>query len=281
MSNGYELADGSLSMDYEVGDEFLRTQNSFASGNAGELRVLTKDEGTECSLFYSEDGKEYAAQWDKLIPTPETKRKAKARKAKFAINAGDYIDSREFTREECERFCELAVERGFGRGEWMAYHGTRYFKLGVSSNYKEIKWGSMASGEISYGYSAKNNITTQFREFLDKEKDMSKFTKDDFEDGQKIYLEDGAKTIGGILITSYQPLYVCGDEAIARLPDGGFATLQFSTLSNNLKTPSGKKVIRIIDRDGTVLFEREPEKVKLELEVTPEQAEAIRKQLNQ
>lgn len=207
----------------------------------------------------------------------------------FTINAGDYIDSRKFTREECERFCELANENGFyftksdgafSIPDWGFRQDSSEKLLGVlaCSHSPQLWWEkSVYFNEIEN--KTTNNITTQFREFLDKEKGMSKFTKDDFEDGQRIYLEAGAKTIHGIPV--HEPLYVCGDEATARLPDGVFATLQFSTLSEGLKTPSGKKVMRIIDRDGTVLFEREPEKVKLELEVTPEQAEAIRKQLNQ
>ncbi|QDP59550.1 MAG: hypothetical protein GOVbin4162_124 [Prokaryotic dsDNA virus sp.] len=40
-------------------------------------------------------------------------------------------------------------------------------------------------------------------------------------------------------------------------------------------------IMKVIDRDGTVLFERKPEKVTLTLEVTPEQAEQIKKQLGE
>ena len=190
---------------------------------------------------------------------------------KFTINAGDYIENSEFTQEERERFCEIAVECGFK--ESCVFDFEDLF-LGVS-------WRSNSINTFPVMSSLTQNITTKFREFLDREKGMSKFTKDGFKDGQRVYLEDGAKTNYGNNISGGDAFYVCGEEAVLPLSDGRYISLALHELSDDMKTPSGQRVMLIVDRDGTVLFERGPEeKVKLELEVTPEQAKAIKEQLS-
>lgn len=179
----------------------------------------------------------------------------------FTINAGDYIDSREFTREECERFCELAVECGFGRGEGAGYHEI-FQNMGVGLRKESIYHCDGRNGLFD---KLTTNITTQFREFLNKEKGMKEFTKDDL--GQPEY--DGCKV-------------EAVDGEVYQLIDDGLSLLCLSThCIRSLDDFLWERAKKVTDRDGTVLFEREPEKVKLELEVTPEQAEAIRKQLNQ
>lgn len=85
----------------------------------------------------------------------------------FKIESGDYIDSREFTREECERFCEWAVECGFGRGTNIGrLTNSSWWALGVHET------GCHLFGYVGESKSLTNNITIQFREFLDKEKGM-------------------------------------------------------------------------------------------------------------
>lgn len=164
----------------------------------------------------------------------------------FTINRGDYIDSREFTREECERFCELAVECGFVGGEFNLYYETKIECLGVGKNDDSLFWEySTYNGFI-------NNITTKFREFLDNEKDMSKFTKDDLKDGMRCTDREG------------DVWYVCGDFLI--VPDE--YTEHKTGWNDDLTDKDGNAltggnipandIIRVTDRDGTVLFEREP-----------------------
>lgn len=179
----------------------------------------------------------------------------------FTINKGDYIDSREFTREECERFCELAVENGFGRGEWLNYFGDGYFfRLGVSSvnNCGSIKWGcKVGSG---YGYDVGNNITTQFREFLDKEKGKM-FTKDDLKDGMLVTMKGGCE------------FYVCGSENMLAHQNYQMGLVYHNDFSlkriNDDLTHDchGQfDIIKVTDRDGTVLFEREEAPRELTIE---------------
>lgn len=99
------------------------------------------------------------------------------------INKGDFIDSRQFSREECERFIKLAVECGYTDAEGMKYYGntTGLDALGVASThdgihvpYKHIGWGN--TKDSLYGFC--NNISQQFREFLDKENSMKNAPKD-------------------------------------------------------------------------------------------------------
>src|SRR5690606_33579455 len=96
------------------------------------------------------------------------------------INKGDFIDSRQFSREECERFIKLAVEAGYTDAEGMTYHGNTVGldALGVASTnkgqyvpYKHIGWGQIR--DSAYGFC--NNISQQFREFLDKEDSVSRY----------------------------------------------------------------------------------------------------------
>lgn len=96
------------------------------------------------------------------------------------------------------------------------------------------------------------------------------FTKSDLKDGMRVELRDG---------TTH---YVCGRYAYCLEDDSKVGVDHYNDLLFN-EGWGGRDfdIIRVTDRDGTVLFEREPEKVKLELEVTPDQAEAIRKQLGQ
>lgn len=166
----------------------------------------------------------------------------------FTINAGDYIDSRKFTREECERFCEIAVECGFPMSEYTfeeEYGDYRFIGIGQINLTGGVVWF-----EDAYYYEDNddyNNITTQFREFLDKEKGMSKFTKDDLKDGMRVELRD-------------EDVYYIVGERLA-LVENLTEDFVLSEFNNDLTNTArdNHDIIRVTDRDGTVLFEREPE----------------------
>ena len=58
----YKLADGSMSTDYDIGDEFQLT-------NSNRTFVFTEDDGSKCPWF-RQVGKEdeYARHWQDLTP---------------------------------------------------------------------------------------------------------------------------------------------------------------------------------------------------------------------
>lgn len=258
----YKLADGSLSTDYKIGDEFVVVGGR---RDVGERTSLVADSGASSPYFTRRSSGGSSKHWEYLIPTTETKRKAQARKAKLQITHGDYIDSSEFTRGECERFCELAVECG-AKLEHKAPTTLMPF-FGVA-NTRGQTWACINPVNIF-----DNNITTQFREFLDKEKGMKQFTKDDLKDGMCVELRGyGTGVVFGnsierlhsdirrhnctnslIFINSYLPDLTTGDDPF--------------------------DIMKVTDRDGTVLFERQPEKRKVTFELTEEQELELLKQL--
>lgn len=179
----YKLADGSLSTDYEVGDEFTCNTNPCVDGfdhNDGTVTLISSDCANEFDFLASFSGAKcnYWAAWEWLTPTPETKRKAEARKKPF--------------------------------------------------------------------------------------------TKSDLKDGMRVELRDG------------DTHYVCGDVAFRTT--GGAMNRRYSLdqLNDDLEQRTGNPlgdVIKVTDRDGTVLFERNPEKRKVTLELTEEQEAHIKKEL--
>ena len=63
----YELADGSMSTDYKIGDEFHCRNDSV-------IFVFTEDDGTLNPWFKREGtGDEYARHWEDLTPVKPTK----------------------------------------------------------------------------------------------------------------------------------------------------------------------------------------------------------------
>lgn len=156
----------------------------------------------------------------------------------FTINPGDYIDSRAFSREECERFCELAVECGFGRGEWMHFYNHGIPKIGVTSVSGRPFWSSVCRTWFI------NNITPQFREFLNKEKGM--LTKADLKDGMRVETRKG--------ITRW----VCSELFLRPYSAG----IDFDSYAGDLtyRGNTDEDIMMVVDRDGTVLFEREEHK---------------------
>ena len=275
------------------------------------------------------------------------------------INKGDFIDSRQFSREECERFIELAVESGYTDAEGMVYYGNwmGLDALGVASSdkgrhvpYKHIGWGNIE--DSAYGFC--NNISRQFREFLDKENSMNnipkdathygitsagticfyklegdtwyflyavaaekggvwckvwdnkpshtplteikkrelgwclagysypshtpsteikrQFTKADLLDGMRVTHQDGTETI------------VVGDQLwVTRSDNYAVRSCHISKKSfgDNLDYNGDYQafaIIRVTDRDGTVVFEREQPKKKVTLELTDEQIAQVKAQ---
>lgn len=172
----------------------------------------------------------------------------------FPINRGDYIDSREFTREECERFCELAVECGFKVSD---KNCGRYTEYGVTDD--GLIWACYQPDIVGMN----NNITTQFREFLDKEKSMKQLTKNDLKDGMRVELRNG------------KLCYVCGEQLVFKYQGANWtAETSLCHFSYELTDTDGDNeydIIRVTDRDGTVLFEREEEPRELTLKEIADQ----------
>lgn len=161
----------------------------------------------------------------------------------FKIKAGDYIDSREFSKEECERFCEIAMDCGFRKSFVFNFND---IYLGVSNYAESIN--TLPSTEH-----LPNNITTQFREFLDKEWFMTKqFSKSDLKDGMCVTCRDGRE------------FYICDDIMISKKRE----VMPLFNYTDNLTDVGFQKydIILITDRDGTILFEREEEQIDVSIE---------------
>lgn len=203
MSEGYKLADGSLSTDYEIGDEFISDWTTTAM--KGSVVALAEDDGTRLPYF-SGGGyfKKASIPWDALTPTPETKRKVKQRNQLLAFVYG---------QNRKPSFCgiihsfvsPIMRDKTFTKAD---------LKDGVSVTHR----GGFVSGLLFGFFLSEHGGTIKprchLREFED---DLSHFQQSEFD------------------------------------------------------------IMKVTDRDGTVLFEREEEKVTIEL--TKEQAEQVKRQL--
>ena len=71
---GYELADGTMSTDYKVGDTFEVVANTYSSSNVeiGWTITLTKADGTGCPIFDENIDRRSCCYWSELKATPET-----------------------------------------------------------------------------------------------------------------------------------------------------------------------------------------------------------------
>lgn len=63
---GYQLADGTWSEDYKVGDKFRVVCESIMYPEIGEIVELLEDDGTEIPWFYNENHPHDVIQWGKL-----------------------------------------------------------------------------------------------------------------------------------------------------------------------------------------------------------------------
>tara|TARA_R110000787_G_scaffold257205_1_gene362411 strand:+ start:314 stop:592 length:279 start_codon:yes stop_codon:yes gene_type:complete len=70
----YKLADGSLSTDYKIGDEFTHKCGH-------DIFVFIEDDGTRCPWFKSEETHRNARHWSSLTPVKATKKANKKTKA--------------------------------------------------------------------------------------------------------------------------------------------------------------------------------------------------------
>lgn len=177
------------------------------------------------------------------------------------INNGDYIDAREFTREECEKFCKLAVEQGFGRGESITYKNIKneYPELCIYN--RQIHWSSVKG---------KNNITTQFRAYLDSKK---QFPKADLKDGMVVEFKDGSELV------YFRRDFYKRDDVLKFICNDNILNNELDNVSlvPYLKSMGG--ATKVTDRDGTLVFEREAERKKVTIELTDEQIESLKSQV--
>lgn len=85
--------------------------------------------------------------------------------------------------------------------------------------------------------------------------ELAEFTKSDLKDGMRVEL-DSTRLV----------FYVCGGKLNATFPYGNH-WWEICNLDDNLQSSkTGAKVMRVTDRDGTVLFEREEEPRELTIE---------------
>ena len=161
------------------------------------------------------------------------------------LNNNDYIDSRQFTKEECEKFCELAVSQWFWRRDWMSYH--KYLTLPLLSIYENgIYWASEARRDW-------NNVTEQFREYLIGQESIS--PKSLLKDGMRVFHDCG--TIG----------WVCGHKILFEEISLTYNLL--SRYSEDLKDQKAGyfNAWKVIDRDGTIVWERKEQPEPKEMTV--------------
>ena len=159
------------------------------------------------------------------------------------LNNNDYIDSRQFTEEECEKFCELALSQGFVRGEWTSY-------------YKELDLPFLAIHRCNPYWSTEprsywNNVTEQFREHLDWQSSVS--PKSLLKDGMRVLHDCG--TIG----------WVCGDRV--QFDDYGYNHLSRYTSGLDDSVTGYFNIVQVIDRDGTIVWERKEQPAPKEMTV--------------
>lgn len=101
--------------------------------------------------------------------------------------------------------------------------------------------------------------------------ELAEFTKDDLKDGMRVTHEDGTETI------------VVGDELWVTRSENykkhGYH-INLARYHDDLTgcVGTGFSIEKVTDRDGTVLFEREPEKRTVTLELTDEQIESLKAQ---
>lgn len=95
------------------------------------------------------------------------------------------------------------------------------------------------------------------------------FTKSDLKDGMLCQRRDGFN------------FYVNGGYLVEAIGDSDPEFYSLKHINDDLTTawiPSNADIMRVIDRDGTVVFEREPEKKKVTIELTDEQIESLKQQ---
>ncbi len=174
----------------------------------------------------------------------------------FKINAGDYILTKLFTQYEWAEFYRLMIEQGYRTSDSSPIDpdGHVWSAFGVNVNYQS-----------TYAYKADddeliNDISVEFRAYLNKDKNKV-FSKDDLKDGMRVTMRGGHE------------FYICGvktmlsheSHKIGLSYDNYFS---LSRINNDLTHDcnSDYDIIRITDRDGTVVFDRKQEPCEVSLE---------------
>lgn len=170
------------------------------------------------------------------------------------INNNEYIYKFKFTKEEVEQFCQLALDSGHGRGEWLYFYSS--FKwLGVNAN--GIHWGDHCRNE-------RTDITAKYKQYL-QEKNMQTFSKNDLKDGMVVTLRKG------------DIRYILQDKTwdVGEYSASCAATLDRykDDLTWNGAFSEGyphNDIVRVVDRDDTVVYVRKEEPTELTLEQVAE-----------
>ena len=229
--SGYRLADRSLSTDYRVGDEFevVEYTGSYHIGDTVIADEIVRN------IFYSGG---CPIRWHWVKPTLETKRKAHYRKTgKWLVLERDYIVHSDMSFEQYMKWCDAAKECGFSLD---------YIKLNADAITFADEEGDLVSSWYT-DVGAQRNTTEEFLDFLAKEeKDMKQFTKADLKDGMRCINRGG------------YVWYVCG-YSMVKPADG--VVKPFMEWCNDLtgRFCNSLDIMKVMDRDGTILFEREEE----------------------
>jgi hypothetical protein len=87
------------------------------------------------------------------------------------------------------------------------------------------------------------------------------FTKDDLKDGMRVLVHSSA-------LSELQEWYVCGEYLLRH-----YQSFHLSRFKDDLTHDTSKKsdIIKVTDRDGTVVFQREPELIENKIKATAEQ----------
>ena len=121
-----------------------------------------------------------------------------------------------------------------------------------------------------YGYCSDSNVyASQSVKWQEIKPHRNPFTKSDLKDGMRVELAKGCM------------LYVTGGIIQADRSDENY--YEFYSLDRYRQALSHKRhsylhIVRVTDRDGTIVFEREPEKRKITIELTDEQIESLKQQ---
>lgn len=121
-----------------------------------------------------------------------------------------------------------------------------------------------AEGSLFLTNSAYANFipTEKFKEIIGMS-DKKTFTKADLKDGMKVVLKDGrVRFLLGVNLLEYSPSMFLGN--------GGYNQATYITnFNNDLTHPEYEdlSITKVMDRDGTTLFQRPPAKTQTEIEL--------------
>lgn len=188
-----------------------------------------------------------------------------------------YIDVRDFDEAKKKRVQDAFFKLSIG---WSS--GKIYDHLDEAA-YTNFYGGCRPMAKLMYDsrhspkHQAKADITTY--EQLMREADME-FTKDDLKDGMVVQYRDGRERV----IFNDSAWQVSEPPQVNRRAGRMKQVGHICWLKSDLTHIDGlahMDLVKVTDRDGTVLFEREPEKRKITLELTDEQLSKIKEIINE